>query len=154
MHCSCCPQVARPRFIAADLAQTSLEEALSGCTDFDPKAKTVFTMEGLIYYLPPASAAALLASARKLSAPGSALAFDFLHADALEGRARPPAYRVTAQVRPARSCSAAGGAPVDEHSGVYVHLAVRLLAHSNLACRCPTLLARPPWQAAYLLGCR
>ena len=61
--------------------------------------KTVFTLEGLIYYLPPPAAAALLASARRLASPGSMLAFDFLHADVLEGRVRPPAFRVTAQVR-------------------------------------------------------
>jgi O-methyltransferase involved in polyketide biosynthesis len=41
----------RPVFVAADLGKVTLGQALQG-TGFDPSQPTVFTCEGLIYYLP------------------------------------------------------------------------------------------------------
>jgi O-methyltransferase involved in polyketide biosynthesis len=41
----------RPTYIAADLARVPLEAALAG-SRFQPGKRTLFTCEGLIYYLP------------------------------------------------------------------------------------------------------
>lgn len=41
-------------YVAADLSRQGLGEALAA-TSFDPTQPTLFTVEGLIYYLPPVS---------------------------------------------------------------------------------------------------
>jgi O-methyltransferase involved in polyketide biosynthesis len=46
---------------------------------FDPTQPTLFTVEGLIYYLPTAAVQQLFASLLRVAAPGSRVAFDFLH---------------------------------------------------------------------------
>ncbi|KAG2429495.1 hypothetical protein HXX76_010731 [Chlamydomonas incerta] len=53
---------------------------------FDPTLRTLFTVEGLVYYLPPAAVSRLLASIRSVAAPGSRLAFDYLEQDVFAGR--------------------------------------------------------------------
>lgn len=81
------PDTPRPAaFVGADLAATPLAEALAG-SGFDPAQPTLWTCQGLLYYLPPAAVRALLAGVRGLSAPRSRLAFDFLRRAALEGSA-------------------------------------------------------------------
>lgn len=75
----------RPTYIAADLASTPLDTVLQSATAagpqqaFDPCAPTLFTVEGLIYYLPHNAVQALFASMLRVAAPGSRVAFDFLH---------------------------------------------------------------------------
>ncbi len=49
--CALHPQDQRPTYVAADLATVPLAEALGGA-GFDPHQPTLFTVEGLIYYLP------------------------------------------------------------------------------------------------------
>jgi O-methyltransferase involved in polyketide biosynthesis len=46
---------------------------------FDPNKPTLFTVEGLIYYLPKEAVQGLFAAMVKVAAPGSRVAFDFLH---------------------------------------------------------------------------
>jgi hypothetical protein len=41
----------RPAYIAADLGRVTLAAALAG-SGFDPALRTLFTCEGLVYYLP------------------------------------------------------------------------------------------------------
>ncbi|KAG2426758.1 hypothetical protein HXX76_012815 [Chlamydomonas incerta] len=83
-----------PTFVAADLSRVSLAEALAG-TAFEPSQRTLFTVEGLIYYLPQAAAGGLLAALSGLAVPGSRVYFDFMSLDALEGRGKFPGFKVT-----------------------------------------------------------
>ncbi|EFJ51321.1 hypothetical protein VOLCADRAFT_103570 [Volvox carteri f. nagariensis] len=84
----------RPVYVAADLSRVPLADALSG-TGFNPDRPTLFTVEGLIYYLPADACAALFRSLSGLSAPGSRIFFDFMAAAALEGRGKFPGFKVT-----------------------------------------------------------
>ncbi|KXZ56810.1 hypothetical protein GPECTOR_1g73 [Gonium pectorale] len=63
-----------------------------GGTGFNPRVKTLFTVEGLLYYLPPEAVTRLLKSIRSIAAPGSRVAFDFLHADVFSGKRYAPGY--------------------------------------------------------------
>ena len=69
----------RPHFIAADLSKVPLADALSTCNQFNPRLPTLFTVEGLIYYLPPAAVRKMMANIAEVAAPGSLVCFDFLH---------------------------------------------------------------------------
>lgn len=83
----------RPTYIAADLSTTSIDRVLlqqqsagnnsstQGSSNFDPTAPTLFTVEGLIYYLPEVAVQQLFRAILKVAAPGSRVAFDFLHKD-------------------------------------------------------------------------
>ncbi|GBF97576.1 S-adenosyl-L-methionine-dependent methyltransferase [Raphidocelis subcapitata] len=92
------PPGPRPAYVAADLSATPLMDALAGA-GFDFGRPALFTIEGLLYYLPAPAVSALLGGIAARAAPGSAAAFDFLSSDALEGRRAPPppAYKVTAR---------------------------------------------------------
>ncbi len=68
---------------------------------------TLFTIEGLLYYLPEEAVLSLLAHVGLLAATGSRVMLDIMHAAALEGRTRSDAggfhyagFKTTAQVRP------------------------------------------------------
>lgn len=76
----------RPTFLAADLASTSLDTVLlapaptsNSGSRFDPAQPTLFTVEGLIYYLPQDAVRGLFEAMLRVAAPGSRVAFDFLH---------------------------------------------------------------------------
>jgi hypothetical protein len=78
----------RPTFLAANLATTPLDAVLLGASSssikyssvaFDPSKPTLFTVEGLTYYLPTEAVQGLFAAMLKVAAPGSRVAFDFLH---------------------------------------------------------------------------
>ncbi|PNH09534.1 putative S-adenosyl-L-methionine-dependent methyltransferase [Tetrabaena socialis] len=84
----------RPTYVGADLSRVPLAEALAG-TGFDPTQPALFTVEGLIYYLPKEACAALFAAISDYSAPGSRLYFDFMATAALEGRGSFPGFKVT-----------------------------------------------------------
>jgi O-methyltransferase involved in polyketide biosynthesis len=77
------------------------------CSHLQP---TLFTLEGLLYYLPQDAALALMARVTQLSAPGSRVAFDFMHTAALEGRGvseqgfKYAGFQVTAKARPLLHC--------------------------------------------------
>ncbi|KAG1674926.1 hypothetical protein FOA52_014719 [Chlamydomonas sp. UWO 241] len=96
--CALAPAKGRlPVYAAADLSRVDLSVALEG-TGFDPKLPTLFTIEGLIYYLPEAAAHRLVASVGRLAAPGSQLVFDFMHRAALTGHGKGyPGWMVTAK---------------------------------------------------------
>lgn len=52
-------ELPRPVYVAADLAHVTLSAALAG-TGFDASRRTLFTCEGLIYYLPEVRGLVLL----------------------------------------------------------------------------------------------
>lgn len=58
-----------PVYVGADLSAVPLDEALQG-TGFDPSAPTLFTLEGLLYYLPPAAVQGLFGRISSMCAPG------------------------------------------------------------------------------------
>eukprot|EP00983_Pelagomonas_calceolata_P088689 1157230-Pelagomonas_calceolata.AAC.6 len=63
-----------PVYVPADLSSMDLGIALAS-TGFDASVPTLFTVEGLIYYLPPAAARKLMKRIMQLSAPGSKVCF-------------------------------------------------------------------------------
>lgn len=78
---------------AADTdASAAAPLAHSSGAPFDPRRRTLFTVEGLLYYLDPSAVRRLLAGIREVAAPGSRLAFDYLHADVFDGRRYEPGY--------------------------------------------------------------
>ncbi|KAI3425331.1 hypothetical protein D9Q98_009095 [Chlorella vulgaris] len=110
----------RPVYVAADLGRVTLGQALQG-TGFDPSQPTVFTCEGLIYYLPEDAVATLIASVADLAAPGSSLLFDFLHADAVDGTAFYPGYHACADsVAGKGEAFISGLVPEEEEMAAYV----------------------------------
>lgn len=79
----------RPTYLPADLSQVSIDQVLMTAAHittttnrpFDLQLPTLFTVEGLIYYLPESAVQQLFAAMLKVAAPGSRVAFDFLHKD-------------------------------------------------------------------------
>jgi methyltransferase (TIGR00027 family) len=65
------------RFVAADLNSGLLSEALAS-HGFHRDRRTLFLMEGVIYYLSAEGVDSLLQSVRECSSPGSGLAFDYI----------------------------------------------------------------------------
>eukprot|EP00879_Flechtneria_rotunda_P000635 GHRR01000748.1.p1 GENE.GHRR01000748.1~~GHRR01000748.1.p1 ORF type:complete len:385 (+),score=106.17 GHRR01000748.1:472-1626(+) len=80
-----------PEFVGADLSKVSLIEALSN-TSFDTTKRTLFTMEGLIYYLPPAAVKQQLTSISETAVAGSRLFFDYLHLQTVAGDVFNPGF--------------------------------------------------------------
>eukprot|EP00198_Chlamydomonas_reinhardtii_P010151 XP_001699488.1 predicted protein [Chlamydomonas reinhardtii] len=88
----------RPTYIAADLSQQQASQHAppqqqaaqhtqqAQHAAFDPALRTLFTVEGLLYYLPPPAVRRLLGSIREVAAPGSLVAFDYLEQDVFAGR--------------------------------------------------------------------
>jgi methyltransferase (TIGR00027 family) len=73
-----------PVFIGADLSRVTLGDALAG-SGFDPSKRTFFSIEGLVYYLPPAAFRSLLESISAAAVPGSRVFFDFINLTTLSG---------------------------------------------------------------------
>jgi len=73
-----------PEFVGADLSKATLMEALSGTT-FDKTQKTMYIIEGLVYYLPPLAFKRQLTCISETAVVGSRLYFDFLHLSTLSG---------------------------------------------------------------------
>lgn len=73
-----------PEFIGADLSKVTLSDALAG-SSFDPQKRTLFVIEGLVYYLPPAAFKSLLAAISELSVVGSRLYLDFINLSTMSG---------------------------------------------------------------------
>lgn len=73
-----------PEFVAADLSSVRLEDALKGTT-FQKTTRSLFIVEGLVYYLKPTAVKGLLESISALSAKGSRLQFDFVRLSTLTG---------------------------------------------------------------------
>jgi methyltransferase (TIGR00027 family) len=131
----------RPAYVAADLSVTSLADALAG-TGFDASQPTFFLVQGLVMYLAPAAVAGLLGSVRALSAPGSALALDFLRLEALTGASPSPgleAMRAAVALRGEPFLSGIGGAreAADELAALFGyevsdHASARQLAERHL----------------------
>ncbi|KAL6745676.1 S-adenosyl-L-methionine-dependent methyltransferase [Haematococcus lacustris] len=73
-----------PTYVAADLSMVDLGAVLLPA-GFNPTEPALFTVEGLLYYLPQEAALALMGRITQLACPGSKVVFDFLHAAALAG---------------------------------------------------------------------
>ena len=69
-----------PTLVEADLAQTTVAEALRAQPCFDANQPTFFVAEGLLMYLPPARGALLFNEVADVAAPGSRFAFSFMEA--------------------------------------------------------------------------
>jgi methyltransferase (TIGR00027 family) len=69
----------------ADLARASVEEVLRD-SGFSPEEPAVFVAEGVIMYLTMAEVDAVLASVRRLTAPGSRLVFSLVASSGLRDR--------------------------------------------------------------------
>ncbi|MGM9662634.1 MAG: class I SAM-dependent methyltransferase [Oscillospiraceae bacterium] len=63
--------------IPADLTQPRWQAGLLECGAFDPGQRSFCSLLGLVYYLPAAAFAALLAALSDLLSPGSAIVFDY-----------------------------------------------------------------------------
>lgn len=73
----------RPHLVAADLSDAaSAARALLAAPGYDPRAKTLFTAEGLLPYLPRSKTLELFGELSKISGKGSEFAFDFLDSGA------------------------------------------------------------------------
>jgi methyltransferase (TIGR00027 family) len=87
------------RFVAADLDRQPLGDVLTS-NGFHTDRRTLFLMEGVIYYLTAEGVDSLLESIRECSPPGSGLAFDYILESMVRGTcdrygARQIASRVT-----------------------------------------------------------
>ncbi|WIA21539.1 hypothetical protein OEZ85_000736 [Tetradesmus obliquus] len=71
-----------PEFIGADLSKVALMDALNK-SSWDSTRRTMFIIEGLVYYLPPEAFKKSLTGISETAVAGSRLFFDFLHLDAL-----------------------------------------------------------------------
>jgi methyltransferase (TIGR00027 family) len=74
-------------YVAADLDHDDLAEALAA-GGYDPQARTLFVMSGLLMFLAAESVDGLLGFARDHSAPGSSIVFDYHYRAFIEGRRR------------------------------------------------------------------
>lgn len=71
-------------YISADIISEDIFQKLIG-TGYDPSIKTLFLMEGLLYYLPPSAVDRMLSSIVKNSAKGSVIIFDYLFKSVVDG---------------------------------------------------------------------
>lgn len=74
-------------YVPVDFETESLEKRLAEC-GYDPRRKTLFVCEGLVYYLTPEAVDSTLAFVANHSGAGSRIIFDYLYAAVLEGRVR------------------------------------------------------------------
>jgi methyltransferase (TIGR00027 family) len=101
------------RFVAADLNSGLLSEVLAS-HGFHKDQRTLFLMEGVIYYLTAEGVDSLLQSIRDCSPPGSGLAFDYIVESMVRGTCdRYGAQRVVSRVASAGEVFRFG---IDDHS--------------------------------------
>ncbi|GBF98456.1 S-adenosyl-L-methionine-dependent methyltransferase [Raphidocelis subcapitata] len=81
----------RPQFIGADLSQVGLADALAP-SDFDRSRRTLYLIEGLVYYLPPVAFKSLLSALAETAAVGSRLYFDFINLSTMSGDVFHPGF--------------------------------------------------------------
>jgi methyltransferase (TIGR00027 family) len=112
----------RPDFVAADLSTTPLATALGRSPRFDAARPTLFTAEGLLYYVPAPAVDALLAAIAAAAAPGSRLAFDFIRQSVIGGTESPAGWKATARAVAAKGEPFLSGLPDDE-AQLRAHLA-------------------------------
>lgn len=97
------PQAHPPTYAGADLSVESLSDVLSR-TAFDPARPALFTVEGLLYYIPLSAVESLFRSISSIAAPGSRVCFDFLDSDVLEGKAEGTGFETAVKVRSMYVC--------------------------------------------------
>lgn len=71
-------------YVPIDFTQETLEKRLPEC-GYDPQAKTLFTWEGVTYYLTPDAVDSTLAFVAGHSGPGSSIIFDYMYTSLLDG---------------------------------------------------------------------
>lgn len=101
-------------YIPADLSQVTLDSALMGTGAFNPQVKSIFLIEGLLYYLPSSAVELLLNSITTCSAPGSMLAFDFLDQEVFDNKRFALGYHALRLIVAKRGEELKSGMYVDE----------------------------------------
>jgi methyltransferase (TIGR00027 family) len=71
-------------YVSVDFNTQKLEQRLPE-SGYDPRLKTLFVWQGVTMYLQPEAVDATLAFVRKYSSPGSAIIFDYIYRQVLEG---------------------------------------------------------------------
>lgn len=71
-------------YVPIDFTQETLEARLLE-SGYDPQMKTLFTWEGVTYYLTPDAVDGTLAFVADRSGPGSSIIFDYMHTSLLDG---------------------------------------------------------------------
>eukprot|EP00775_Hariotina_reticulata_P003817 gene3817-4075_t len=84
-------QYPRPEYVAADLSKVKLADALAR-TSYDPRKRSLFIAEGLVYYLPAGAVRQALSCVSSIAPRGSRLMFDFLHLSTLSGAVWHPGF--------------------------------------------------------------
>jgi len=85
-------------FCAIDFERESVAEAL-GRISFRPDQPAVFAWLGVTMYLTRAAIEGTWRATRRVAAPGSELVFDFIHSDALAGKASPAIRKLLERTR-------------------------------------------------------
>ena len=84
-------------FVECDFARDSVAKRLIGA-GLSQDRRTLFSWLGVSWYLDAAAVDAFLAELASVAAPGSRIVFDYMHASALSGGARPVGARLAARV--------------------------------------------------------
>lgn len=79
-------------YVPADLAVDDLSQRLAE-SGYDTSRKTLFLLEGLVYYLPPIAVDKLLAFIAHSSGRGSTMVFDYIPASVVDGTCKQEAGR-------------------------------------------------------------
>jgi methyltransferase (TIGR00027 family) len=87
----------RTVFVECDFARDSVADRLTGAGHSRDR-RTLFSWLGVSWYLDAPAVDAFLAELASVAAPGSRIVFDYMHASALSGRARPLGARLGARV--------------------------------------------------------
>lgn len=66
------------RLLSADFTRQSADEVLAACPGYDPNARTVLIMEGVLMYLSPGDVDRAFTAARRCGPPGSRFIFTFM----------------------------------------------------------------------------
>ncbi|KAI8462802.1 MAG: S-adenosyl-L-methionine-dependent methyltransferase [Monoraphidium minutum] len=80
-----------PELIGADLSKVSLMDALAD-SSFDKSKKTFYSIEGLVYYLPPLAFKGLLTAISETAVVGSRVYFDFINLSTMAGEVWHPGF--------------------------------------------------------------
>lgn len=87
----------RTVFVECDFARDSIAARLSGA-GHSRERPTLFSWLGVSWYLDAAAADATLAELASVAATGSRIVFDYMHASALSGAAKPAGARLAARI--------------------------------------------------------
>jgi methyltransferase (TIGR00027 family) len=84
-------------FVECDFARDSVAARLTGAGHSRDR-RTLFSWLGVSWYLDAATVDAFLADLASVAAPGSKIVFDYMHASAISGGAKPPGASLAARI--------------------------------------------------------